>query len=175
MKGAGIEISGYNEATRAVGIIAQKLEHRTPLWKAVGDEIAQQTAERFETSTGPDGQVWPPSWRVREHGGKTLLLSGLLRKSITVNAHEDGGEVGSPLMIALVHQHGATIKAKTEKGLHWNYQTKGANAASHARKMEVTIPARPFMGTNAEDEAGILDEAERYLREENYLLKGQIP
>lgn len=163
MNGAAIELNGDTEALRAIGIIAGRLEHREPLWRAVGEEIAQQTAERFETSTGPDGQVWPPSWRVKTHGGKTLVMQGILKQSMTLNVHEDGGEFGSPMICAAVHQLGATIRAKTEKGLHWNYRTKGANQDSHARKMEVTIPARPFLGINEENEESILDVAEAYL------------
>lgn len=163
MNGAAIILSGDNEALAAIGAIAGKLENREPLWRAVGEEIAQQTAERFETSTGPDGQVWPPSWRVKTLGGKTLVLSGILKQSMTLNVHEDGGEFGSPMIYAAVHQLGATIKAKTEKGLHWNYRRDGANKDSHARKMSVTIPARPYLGINEENANDILAVAEAYL------------
>jgi phage virion morphogenesis protein len=165
MSGLRIELGGEQPAFAAISLLADKLAHKVPLWRMVGEELAQQTNYRFETSTGPEGQKWPQSWRVKMGlgGGPTLVDSGILKTSMTLNVNEQGGEFGSPMEYAATHQFGDVIKAKTSKGLRFKFKAKGANRDAWVTKQSVVIPARPFLGINEENAQRLLDIAEGYL------------
>lgn len=165
MTGVRIEISGREQAFLAIDGIAQKLTHKEPLWRAIGEEIAQQTNERFETSTGPEGQRWPDSWRVKLAlgGGPTLVDRGILKTTLTLNVTEEGGEFGSPMEYAAIHQLGGTITAKTSKGLRFKVRSRSGNQDSFVTKKSVAIPARPYLGINEENGERLLAIASGYL------------
>ena len=94
-------------------------------------------------------------------GGKTLVDSARLMQSITSNASDTGVEVGTNVLYAAIHQFGGTIRAKTSRGLRFKIG-KGRDA-SWATRQSVTIPARPFLGIDAEDEAEIIQIATDWL------------
>lgn len=116
------------------------------------------TRDRFMTGTGPDGNAWKPSHRVTEKGGKTLIDSSRLLSSITSQAGDNFAEWGSNAIYAAIHQVGGEIRAKTAKGLFF----KLADGTGR-RVKKVTIPARPYLGINAEDEVNIVDIVNQHL------------
>ncbi|WP_052494009.1 phage virion morphogenesis protein [Nitrosospira sp. NpAV] len=110
------------------------------------------TRERFRTEIGPDGRRWKPSIRVQISGGRTLTKDGHLGDSITSHSGRDFAEWGVNRIYAAIHQFGGVIKPRNASSLRF----KLANGAFVTTK-SVTIPARPFLGINAGDEADILD------------------
>jgi phage gpG-like protein len=117
------------------------------------------TQQRFADEQDPEGNPWPPSIRALMFGGKTLTDQAILRNSITHNVFGDGVEVGSDLIYAAVHQFGATITAKTDQGLMFKIGDQ------FVRKDSVTLPARAYLGVDAEDEAAIVQILEDHLGE----------
>ena len=150
-----IDFSDLSQASRVFNKIIARSEDMSPLMNSIGGIIEDGTRHRFETQTGPDGQKWQDTHR----GGNILVNEGHLRDSITSHAGSDEVEVGSNLIYAGVHQHGATIKPKSAGKLAFKIGSHLIFAD------QVTIPARPFLGIDAHDEANILAEAEAYLTE----------
>jgi phage virion morphogenesis protein len=152
--GIRIEVKGTEQGLLALGEIAQRTANPRGLWAAIGVSLESSTQQHFLDESGPGGSVWPPSLRARMEGGKTLTDTARLMQSLTSNVTDDGVEHGTNVLYAAVHQFGATITAKTSKGLRFK-TGRGANA-QWATKQSVTIPARPFLGIDADDETRIL-------------------
>lgn len=121
----------------------------TALHKEIGEHIVSTTQERFKTGTGPDGRKWEESIRALEEGGATLRDTSRLRNSITSRARLDRVVVGTNDKRARIHQYGGVIKAKKAKALKFKM------GKSFVVKKQVTIPARPFLGLDEEDEKAI--------------------
>jgi phage virion morphogenesis protein len=151
MAGARIEIEGAEAALGALAAAAAALGQARPLYDRVGAMLAVSTQNRFELEAGPDGSPWPASLRASLEGGKTLTDTALLRNSLTHEASDAGVAVGTNAPYAATHQFGATIRPR--KGEFLRFRGAGNGGFTFAR--EVTIPARPFLGLDAEDEAAI--------------------
>jgi phage virion morphogenesis protein len=163
MAGVRVEITGRDAAFARLHALGDRLDDARPMYDAIGGYLDLATDMRFERERGPDGNPWPKSLRALSEGGKTLTDTTQLRRSMTHNAWGSGVEHGTNVVYAATHQEGATIKAKTSKGLSWKYRKAGANQAQWARKMQVTIPARPFIGIDDEDETEIMAIAESFI------------
>ncbi|MCY1648180.1 phage virion morphogenesis protein [Caulobacter sp. SL161] len=123
-----------------------------PVLADIGAELESSTVKRFVTNVAPDGVPWPPSARAKEKPlTRTLVLTGDLRDSIHYVVESDAVEVGSALVYAGIHQVGGTITAKG-KALAFTL----FNGAFVMTK-SVTIPARPYLGMSANDNATVLD------------------
>ncbi|MDE2388929.1 MAG: phage virion morphogenesis protein, partial [Betaproteobacteria bacterium] len=116
------------------------------------------TKARFADGVGPDGTPWKPSWRVQARGGKTLIDSGRLLGSITADSGDDFAEWGSNAIYAAIQQFGGEIRAKTAKALFF----KSPDGSGRSMK-KVTIPPRPYLGINADDEENIIDIVNSHL------------
>jgi phage gpG-like protein len=118
-----------------------------PLMSDIGARLEFSTRERIlSTKTAPDGTPWAPNLA----GTSTLMQSGQhLLGSIAWTASATETEVGASWEHAHVHQNGAVINAKNAKFLSF------VVGGRHVSKKSVTIPARPFVGISAEDEAKI--------------------
>lgn len=116
--------------------------------EAIGAAWVSTTQRRFQTSKAPDGTAWKPSLRVlrgRKKGGPTLVLRKNLRDSITSVVEGNTVQVGTNRVYGPAHQFGAEI------------QRSGAHAvplflpAGRKGGGVTLIPARPFLGVEAED------------------------
>lgn len=116
-----------------------------PLWKALAAYGESSTRLRFRKQVDPDGRPWKPSMRATQGSGRTLVDKARLLRSITHNADNNGGEWGTNVAYAAIHQFGGTIKAK---GRALRFQIPGGGFVTTKR---VTMPARAFFGVNAED------------------------
>ncbi|MDO5648861.1 phage virion morphogenesis protein [Paracoccus sp. (in: a-proteobacteria)] len=126
----------------------------SPLLEDIGEQMTNSARERIgETNTAPDGTPWPKSFRVTvAQGGKTLYDTGDLYRRITSRVVGQEVHVGSNLPYAAVHQFGATITAKTAKGLSFRLAD-----GTKVLVGSVTIPARPYLGISRDDEEVIGD------------------
>jgi len=140
------------EARQALGRLQAGGEDLTPLMDAVGRRLVSGIVERFERGEAPDGTPWTPSRRVQAEGGTTLNLRGHLRTSFTHRPGRDYVDVGSNLVYAAPHHFGATIRAKTSKGLRF----KGSGG-QWVTKREVRLPLRPILGVSEDDRLGVSD------------------
>lgn len=143
-------------AQSAMARLAAASDDMMPFMDSVGQLLVDSAKERIGvTNLGPDGAVWPQSFRARLDGGKTLRQDGFLLDSIARSPAPDHVLVGSNLPYAAVHQFGAVIRAKSAEGLSFTLAD-----GSHHVVSQVTIPARPYIGISVEDEATIFDLVE---------------
>lgn len=131
---------------KALGRATGKLGNTQALMESVGEALVSGTKKRFDEKKDPEGTPWKPSRRALEKGGKTLMHSGRLRRSIDYAATSDKVMVGSNLAYARIHQKGGEIKPKKAKKLVFK-DSDGKTVAVDA----VTIPARPYLGVSKED------------------------
>ncbi len=117
------------------------------LHENIGEVLISTTHERFRNGRAPNGSKWK---RGLKGTGQTLVLSRLLRNSITKRFSYEGVEVGTNVKYARIHQKGGTIRAKKAKFLRFKVGSRWA------MKKSVKIPARPFIGISADDKQEIM-------------------
>lgn len=115
-----------------------------------GNAMAEEIRLGFEDSTDPWGTPWKA---LKFRNGQPLKDTGVLANSITHEATDTSAKVGTNICHAIVHQHGAVVKAGQPEGKQslCGYVTTGAKRLRFAAggsiifAKSVTIPARPFM------------------------------
>jgi phage virion morphogenesis protein len=134
MSGATIrleaELLGASRPGLRFAALMMRMGDLTPVMDSIGAAVEDSVAHRFASGVGPDGKAWTKSQRAEAEGGRTLIDTGRLRQSITRKAGRQQVEVGTNLIYAGIHQFG------------------GRGGRGHA----LTLPARPYLGLNAEDE-----------------------
>ena len=93
----------------------------------------------------------------REENRKTLIKTGRLRDSYTREVGHDSVEVGSNAKYAAIHHFGGVIRAKNAKALRFRI------GESFVMKKAGTMPARPALGLNGEDEDHIMETTEDWI------------
>lgn len=121
----------------------------SPALKIIGEVLVESTKQRFVTTTDPDGNPWllnsVLSTLLYKEGDRPLTgETGSLMDTINYQLiGQDTLEIGSPMEYAAMQQFGGT---KSEFPFLWG-----------------DIPARPFLGISAEDEAIILSTIDDFL------------
>ncbi len=176
MTGVTMKLIGQEAALGELAGYAARARDPRGMYESVGMSLVTSTQHRFETSTAPDGSVWPPSLRVLANGGRTLVLSGRLMRSVTFNASATGVEVGTNVIYAAIHQFGGVIRQAARTAvLHFKTNKRTGQSrfskpgkADRARKAAIgartiTMPARPFIGLDDADDRAILKIAESWI------------
>jgi phage virion morphogenesis protein len=161
MTGAAITIDAKldDEAARAAfaGLAAAGAD-LSGVMADIGQQVVTNTLLRFEAGKGPSGMPWKKSRRAENGGGQTLVKSGILRTSIHAQASASDVIVGTNVRYTAIHQFGGDVAAKKAKMLKFKVDGHWIS------KERVHIPARPFLGLDADDRADILDIATDHLR-----------
>ena len=118
----------------AMDILAVMFDDLSPLMDELGAEMEDHTLERFDTNVAPDGSPWLISVRAAAQSGKTLVDKGHLRDSITREASAREVKVGTNVVYAAIHQLG------------------GETGRNHS----VTMPARPYLGVNEDNQQDLI-------------------
>ncbi len=156
-----LRLRGDRGFEAALGGLIAGFDNLEPLAERFGVYLESSTIERFDTETAPDGSAWDKSIRAKETGGQTLTDSSQLRSSIHAEPANGSVRWGSNKIYARMMNDGGTIRAKS--GGKLTFRLPGGLGF---RSMgEVTIPARAFLGINAEDEAELMALAEDYAAE----------
>ncbi len=181
MPGVSMEITLDDaEARSAIARLAEfPGERSASMWDAIGAAMVASTKMRFfQTQTSPDGVPWKPSQRFLKDGAPpTLTERGYLRDSNTHNVIGEGVEWGSAMVYAAIHQDGGDIRR--EAGTHTLYRKVSKSGELSPRFVKrsqsnfaqdvmhggytIHMPARPYLGVSAEDEATIEEIAQRHL------------
>lgn len=156
-----LRLRGDGAFEAALGGLVRGFDNLEPLMEIFGVYLESSTIERFDTETAPDGSAWQQSIRAKEEGGQTLTDSSQLRSSIHAEAANGSVRWGSNKIYARMMNDGGTIRAKG--GGKLKFQLPGGLGFRSVE--EVTIPARPFLGINAEDEAELVALTEEYAAE----------
>lgn len=128
-----IQVHGADAASAALSRLLLAGGTLRPALAEIGAALLTSTQRHFEDEAGPDGAGWEPSARARTDGGTTLRDTGRLYQSLTYVVHQHAVEVGTNTLYAAIHQLGGDA----------------------GRGHSVHLPARPFLGLDAEDERGI--------------------
>lgn len=152
-----VDVRGEARIAAVFDELERRGRQRGPLLDVIGRKLAESSRMRFEDQRAPGGQAWAPSARAREQAGQTLVDTGRLRDSITHRVAGDGVEVGTNVIYAATHQLGAEIQARNAPYLAFKIGDR------FVRVRKVSIPARPFLGVDADDEADILALSADYL------------
>lgn len=183
MTGISITVNDADIAA-ALGRIIEAGRDLQPLFDRIGPSLVRSTQMRFETETDPQGRKWAPlrpaTIRAKKGDRRILHRRGFLYGSLTHNALPSYLEVGTNLVYGAIHQLGGTIDfaareqnatfRKTRSG-QMRFAKTRTKAKSRVVKPitigahSVTIPARPYLGLDAEDKAFILKESAAYLAE----------
>lgn len=153
-----LRLRGDGVMEAALGRIIRGFDNIEPLAEIFGEYLEASTIERFDTETAPDGSPWEQSIRAKEEGGQTLTDSSQLRSSIHHEASNGAVRWGSNKIYARIQNDGGTIRAKG--GGKLNFPLPGGLGFRSVD--QVTLPARTFLGINAEDEAELTALAEDY-------------
>ena len=176
MTGARIELRDQDAALAELDGYLQRARDKRGMFANIGMSLVTSTQNRFERGVGPDGSPWPPSIRALATGGKTLIESARLMRSITYVASDAGVQVGTNVVYAAIHQLGGTIQQKSRTAvLHFKTNKKTGQSrfakpgkADRARKVEIgahsiTMPARPFLGLDDDDNREIVQIAQDWI------------
>lgn len=153
-----LRLRGDRAFEAALGGLIAGFDDLEPLAEWFGGYLESSTVERFDAETAVDGTPWEKSIRAKEEGGQTLTDISQLRSSIHAEPANGSVRWGSNKIYARIHNQGGTIRAKG--GGKLKFQLPGGLGFVSVDK--VTIPARPFLGINAEDEAELIALAEDY-------------
>lgn len=128
--------------------LKESIGNITPALEEIGEVLVESTKQRFESTTGPDGQRWEENSPVTlEHKRSNRPLTGetgSLMDEIAWQLHDrDTLAIVSPMEYSAMQQFGGT---KAEFPNLWG-----------------DIPARPILGISGEDSEEILDTIQSHL------------
>ncbi len=158
-----LEFRGLAAFQTTLDQLALASANRRPVLEAIGGRLLLSTQERFERQCDSEGKPWKPLAlsTLMHRAGKNPWTQGGLRKgavrklsaaqilhrsgrllgSISTRVHDGAVEVGTNTVYARIHQLGGDA---------------GRGHKTH-------IPARPYLGINAADEAAIVAIVNRHI------------
>jgi phage virion morphogenesis protein len=170
-----------------LGQLQRAAEDPRRAYDAIGAYLVTATQRRFERETGPDGRRWQKLsprtanrriGRSRRGYDHILRVRNRLYQSIVYEAADNQVAVGTNLVYAAIQQlGGSVIIPERDQDIHLS-TGKGRRrfVRASAKRMEtrrvhigahtITIPARPYLGIDQEDEAQIQAIVEDFFREE---------
>ncbi|MGH1416891.1 MAG: phage virion morphogenesis protein [Pelagimonas sp.] len=164
-----------DEITTALARMVEAYDDLTPLNQDIGVFMLESTKQNFVAGTSPDGTPWAPksmatmdAYRRSEAKGANgavpvqplIGVSKALSTTISYEADPEGVNWGSNQIYAAVMQMGAQAG---EFGARIGKDKNGRDFMMSIPWGD--IPARPFLGIGPEDETGILEIIEDYLKD----------
>lgn len=147
------------EVLRAFGELQARLANTKPVMQAIGTGLVGHIQKRL--GDGSLAGRWAPlnpAYRAGKKNKNMLVESGSLRGSISEQAGQDYVKIGTNKIYAAIHQFGGTIRPKDAPALFFKM------GSGFVRAKSVTIPARPFLTIEDEDDKMIADIIFRFLQ-----------
>lgn len=149
--------------------ITRGVDDLTTPMRATGEYLTNQTRDRFDSQTAPNGAPWQPlssnyQAHKRRNQERILTLDARLRRSIHYRAQRREVAVGTNLVYGAIHQLGfngaVTVQSFTRRNKRNDVyasangrRRKTASGVSfvraHSRNMR--MPARPYIGLSEQD------------------------
>lgn len=165
-----------NEAAAAMG-------NPEPMLRDIGEYLTIAHDQRFISQTSPDGTPWQalsPAYqrRKRKNQDKILVLDGYLKNTLRYQVRADELLFGTNRKYAAIHHFGGVIDiASRSQQAYFRQNSKtgdvGNEFVSKRRSnfaqwvtigaYKIQIPARPWLGTSADDNSAIAGIAMKYL------------
>jgi len=153
MAGSTIEVKIADRELRSAFRRLQKSASGTQgMMRAVGTGLVGNVQRRLGNGVLAAG--WPalnPAYKAGKRNKNMLVESGGLRGSLSEEAGRDYARVGTNKIYAAIHQFGGVIRPKGSG--HLGFKLGG----SFVKTKSVTIPARPFLTIEKEDEEMVRD------------------
>lgn len=156
-----LEVKGDDPAL-AFAELDRRLTDLSPIMAQIAEFLLETTLARFQQGVAPDGSPWAPkspstiaAYQARKQAFSYRPLIGATRSlssaaNFATASGQDWARISSRAIQSAVMQLGA------KKGAF------GANKAGRPIPWG-DIPARPFLGTSAEDQAGLVAILEQML------------
>ena len=119
----------------------------SPALKEINEVLVESTQKRFSTGTAPDGQKW------KDNSDVTIDRKGRNQPLV------DGGDLAKQISGELIGKNVLEISSSMEQAAMQQF----GGDKSEFPHLWGDIPARPFFGVSAEDEAEILRILEQHL------------
>jgi len=158
-----IKMDGADAVRERLRQISTRVSNMSPIMKAIGDRVVEQTKRRFEAGgPAPDGTPWKEPKTPNPKRRRTLTVSGHLRDSIRSQlVGSNAVRIGTDKEYAAIHQFGGRTAAhvilpRNKKALKTPY-----GLFRKVRHPGSVIPARPFLGVseaNSSELLGIINE-----------------
>lgn len=168
-----------SEVRAALHALSERMANMQPVLQAIGEDIMERTKQRFETSTGPDGQRWKPNARatiealVQAKSGKFAAYSSLktrkqgwARIGDKKGYFDKDGKLGAKGIDTVMGKKPLIGESKSlSRQFHVNADANSVTVGNSmiyaaiqqfggqaGRGKKVTIPARPFLPVTASGE-----------------------
>lgn len=160
-----IKLEGAEAIQELLTGMARRGENLTPIMRAIGDRVTEQTKRRIEAGgPAPDGTPWarPKSDNPRRRG--TLHVSGHLKDSIRNQLQGSAAVViGTNKIYGAIHQLGGTTRPHTIVPRRAQALATPYGIFKKVRHPGSTIPARPYLGLSRGDREEILGIMNEYI------------
>jgi len=135
----------------------------TEITEAIGLLMVQNTERRIDGPNDANGEPWAPllpAYAIMKTGPGILRETKTLQRTLTFFA--GSGEViwGSAQIYAAAQQFGVTIVPKVAPALSFRLGAPGGGTM-WVHRQSVTLPARPYLGIDEEDQLGIVEIVDR--------------
>ncbi len=172
-----VKIDGAEAVRETLRGIAARCGNLSPVMKAIGERVAEQTKLRFNAGgPAPDGTPWAPVKRPSKKARGILRVTDHLRDSIRFQLiGQNAVVIGTNKVYGAIHQLGGTIHqgARSELFVR-NREKRGAKAGSFKkgttsgrgltfRGRDINIPARPYLGLSRQNSDEIVEIINQYI------------
>lgn len=152
-------MSDISELTKALNRLAQRAQNQGPLASAIANYQSSALKKAFDAGRTPEGEPWQPlapsTLAARNTRSSKPLASSLKRipKSRFSRVTGNSIEVGYSNVIAVLHDQGYTIPARTvvpknRQALYW---AGAPHPVKRAKINSITVPARKLVGYSTND------------------------
>ena len=152
MAGVSLSVEFRDRELRAA--LAQMPGRARQALAPIGGALIKNTRDRMRGERGPDGHAWAkllPAYAAIKRGPGILRAGQQLFGSFRSEVGADEVRMGTNRIYARIHQFGGTIVPKKGRFLRFRLAGGIVNAS------KVKIPARPYLGIDAQDEQEIGD------------------
>jgi len=140
------------ETHKELNALSDRMSKPQQALREIGLYLLGSIAKNFRAGGRP--VRWKPSVRVMKHGGQTLVKSAGLKNSIVMQVSGKTLKIGTNKKYARIHQEGGRINKNVTIGKHYrtiskvygrSIKPKRIEISAHDRKMNFTMPARPYL------------------------------
>ena len=132
--------------------VEKRIQNPQPALEEIGLVLVRSVAKTFKAGGRP--VRWKASKRAQAKGGKTLIDTARLVRSISKRVVGKVLTVGTNVKYAAIHHFGGRIRKNAVVKQHWRYMDKAFGrpiparhvlVKTHSRQMDIDMPARPFL------------------------------
>ena len=140
------------EAKTAVKQLTERLSKPQQALKECGLVLLRSVAKTFKAGGRP--VRWKKSARAKRTGGKTLIDTARLMRSVTMDVVGNILTIGPNVIYARIQHLGGRIRKNATIKKHWRVMCKAFGkpitgrrvlVRAHQRQMNINMPARPFL------------------------------